>query len=272
MYELVDTTAQQDLAALAKKGVAVRVILDQNLEKSRNTAAYTFLNANGVKAVWANPTYAATHQKTITVDGKTSAIMTLNLVTQDYTTSRDFAVLDTNATDVAEIEAVFNKDFTSAAVSPTPATDLIWSPNEASAALLALIKSAKHSLQIENEEMAYTPVVTALEAAAKAGVQVQVTMTNYNNTYATQFTALTAAGVKVATYANNAPLYIHAKVILVDYGTTGAKVFLGSENFSTYSLTKNRELGLTLTTPAILTSLNATLTKDFQGGTAWPTR
>src|ERR1700722_20261340 len=34
MYELSDTTAQQDLAADASRGVTVRVILDQNLEKS----------------------------------------------------------------------------------------------------------------------------------------------------------------------------------------------------------------------------------------------
>src|ERR1700761_8215760 len=33
MYEFVDTAAQADLIALAKKGVAVRVILDQNDEK-----------------------------------------------------------------------------------------------------------------------------------------------------------------------------------------------------------------------------------------------
>src|ERR1700744_5799959 len=50
MYELVDTTAEKDLVAAAKKGVKVRVILDQNLEKSSNTTAYNYLNANGVSA------------------------------------------------------------------------------------------------------------------------------------------------------------------------------------------------------------------------------
>src|SRR5580704_14594884 len=69
MYEFVDTTAQADLIALAKKGVVVRVILDQNLELSSNTPAYNALTAGGVQCHWANPTYSATHQKTITVDG-----------------------------------------------------------------------------------------------------------------------------------------------------------------------------------------------------------
>jgi phosphatidylserine/phosphatidylglycerophosphate/cardiolipin synthase-like enzyme len=40
MYELRDTTAEDDLAADAKRGVDVRVILDSHLEKSRNTATY----------------------------------------------------------------------------------------------------------------------------------------------------------------------------------------------------------------------------------------
>ena len=75
MYELTDTTAEQDLAAAAARGVAVRVILDVNREKSHNTPAYTYLNAHGVSTVWAATKYAATHQKTITIDKKESAVM-----------------------------------------------------------------------------------------------------------------------------------------------------------------------------------------------------
>ena len=48
MYELRDSTAEGDLAAAAKRGVDVRVILDAHLERSRNTATYNFLWAHGV--------------------------------------------------------------------------------------------------------------------------------------------------------------------------------------------------------------------------------
>ena len=40
MYELVDTTFSADLVAACKRGVKVRVILDQNLEKTYNEPAY----------------------------------------------------------------------------------------------------------------------------------------------------------------------------------------------------------------------------------------
>src|SRR5579863_1305131 len=48
MYELIDTTAEGDLAAAARRGLDVRVILDAHLEMSRNTAAYNFLKAHQV--------------------------------------------------------------------------------------------------------------------------------------------------------------------------------------------------------------------------------
>ena len=93
MYELTDITVTDSLAKAAAGGVTVRVILDQNDEKTSNTPAYNYLTANKVSVHWANPAYAVTHQKTITVDSATSAIMTLNLTPEYYSTSRDFAVI-----------------------------------------------------------------------------------------------------------------------------------------------------------------------------------
>ena len=269
MYEFTDTTGEQLLAQAAAAGVTVRVILDQNLEKSGNTAAYNYLTANGVQVHWANPIYAATHQKTITVDGATSAVMTLNLTSQYYSTSRDFAVIENDPNDVAAIEATFNADFTNAAITPPDGDDLVWSPTNSQSALLALINGAQHSLLIENEEMSDTNIVNALVSAAARGVLVQIAMTNDDNEYSSEFNQIVAAGGEISTYAETASLYIHAKVILADYGSPDAQVFIGSENFSSASLTENRELGLIISDSAILASIYGTLTGDFTGGTPW---
>jgi phosphatidylserine/phosphatidylglycerophosphate/cardiolipin synthase-like enzyme len=61
--------------------------------------------------------------------------------------------------------------------------------------------------------------------------------------------------------------YIHAKTVLADYGTASAKLFLGSENFTADSLTKNRELGLIFSDAACLTGVYTAVTADFNGGT-----
>ena len=95
----------------------VRVILDQHLEKSANTAAYNYLAAHGVHVRW-GPAGTTYHQKTLTVDDATSVIMTLNLVTEDYRDTRDFAVIDTNRADVAAIVTTFNADFAGQADQP----------------------------------------------------------------------------------------------------------------------------------------------------------
>ena len=111
-------------------------------------------------------------------------------------------------------------------------------------------------------------IVSALSTAASHGVAVNVIMEN-SRTYTTEFETLQDAGVTLSMYLH-AQLYIHAKAILADYGSGNAKVFIGSENFTTASLSENRELGLITSDPAILEPLHATLQSDMDGGTAFP--
>jgi cardiolipin synthase A/B len=270
MYELQDTTASGDLCNAAARGVTVRVILDVNLEKSNNTAAYNQLNSCGVNVVWAWTKYQATHQKTITVDAATSnaqtAIMTANLTSRYYSTTRDFAVIENDLNDITAIEDTFAKDFAHETVTPSNGDDLVWSPTNSESSLLNIINNAQTSLLVENEEMSDSAIVDALENAAENGVQVTVVMTNDDNDYADEFDDLANAGVNIATYPDNSTaLYIHAKVIVAD----GTSAFVGSENFSNASLTENRELGLITTNSSIISQLTSTINSDYSGGTPW---
>ncbi len=265
MYALQDTEAEDLLGAEAAKGITVRVILDgSSNEKTNNTPAYNYLTAHGVQVIWSNPAYTYTHEKSIVVDDASVAIMTLNLQSQYYSTSRDFAVINEDANDVKAVEATFNADFADKSITPSDGDDLVWSPTDSQTQLLALINNATSSLVVENEEMGDTDIVNALVSAAKRGVNVKVIMTD-DGDYDSEFATLTAAGVHVVTYAEDASLYIHAKVILAD----GKRAFIGSENFSNTSLNDNRELGLITTNAAILSSLTSTLASDYSGGTTY---
>jgi phosphatidylserine/phosphatidylglycerophosphate/cardiolipin synthase-like enzyme len=269
IYELTDATVIDALAQAAANGLAVRVILDQNNEKTSNTPAYNSLSAKKVSVHWANPAYAVTHQKTITVDAATSAIMTLNLTPTDYATTRDFAVITSDAADIAAIETTFNADFTNAAITPPPGDNLVWSPTNSLSSLQALINGATQSLLLAQEEFDDTNLQSALLAALQRGVSVTLVQENENNKYTAELTTLKQAGAKIAIYTSTKSnaYYIHAKAILADYNTTQAKLFLGSENFTADSLGKNRELGLIFSDPACMTGVYAALTKDFSGGT-----
>lgn len=126
MYEFSDTTAEHDLAAAAKRGVQVRVILDHRA-KSVNSDAYSYFRSHDVKVTWSSSDYRYTHQKTVTADGSAAIIMTANLTSKYYATSRDFLVTDTSRSDVAAITAVFDADFAKRSVQPGRGSGLAWS-------------------------------------------------------------------------------------------------------------------------------------------------
>jgi cardiolipin synthase A/B len=243
MYELIDSRAEADLAADARRGVDVRVILDQHLEKSRNTATYHYLTAHRVHVHWA-PAGTTYHQKTLTVDNRTSAIMTLNLVKSDYAGTRDFAVIDTHRADVRAIVSTFDADFAGRHITPPDGTDLVWSPTNAESSILSVIRGARHTLAIEDEEMNDPAVTSALAAAARRGVRVSITMTA-DSEWDGAFAELARAGAHIRLYPDDSSaLYIHAKAIVADAGRTGQQVLAGSQNFSVASLGYNRELGI----------------------------
>lgn len=270
MYELNDRTAEADLAADAARGVNVRVLLDRHLEKSRNTAAYDYLTAHGVHMAWA-PAGTTYHQKTLTVDGTISVIMTLNMVSGDYADTRDFAVIDTGKADVAAIVATFNADFHGRGITPPTGTDLVWSPTNSEPAILAVINSASRTLAVENEEMGDSAVTAALESAAKRGVNVTVVMTA-DSEWDNAFTRLASAGVHVRLYPDSSrALYIHAKAVVADAARADQQLFVGSENFSAASLNHNRELGIRTANAAVANAISATIRGDYAAATPYGT-
>jgi hypothetical protein len=263
IYELKDTTLVNDLVSREKAGVNVRVILDQ-AHKSYDAAAYSALTAGGVGVTYSSTAFTYTHQKTITVDNAESYVSTGNFDTTYYATSRDYGVFDTNAADVAAIVAVFNADYAKTSITPSDGTDLVWSPTDSQSHLLTLINGAQHSLDIEQEEFSDTAVVNAIVAAANRGVTVRVVIEDPSS-YTSELNQVTAAGGKVTGYSSSTGFYIHAKTVIADYGTSTAKAFAGSENFSSNSLNANRELGLITTDSGVVSGLESTASADFTG-------
>jgi phosphatidylserine/phosphatidylglycerophosphate/cardiolipin synthase-like enzyme len=263
MYELEDTNVEQALASDAARGIAVRVLLNEGYygkkENTTNDAAYQYLTAHDVSVHWTPAYFALTHQKTLIIDDNTAIIMTMNLTPQYYASSREFNIVDTDANDISAIESTFTDDWNDENVAAQNGNDLIWSPGSENA-LLAIINGAHSSLDIYNEEMADAKVTSALEAAAQRGVVVRVDMT-YASEWKSTFSALTQTGAQVRTYAANAPLYIHAKMIIAD----NARAFVGSENFSSGSLQNNRELGIITSDQTTVGSIEQTFEKDWTG-------
>jgi len=95
---------------------------------------------------------------------------------------------------------------------------------------------------------------------------VQICGENEDGEYDSAYARLARAGIHISYYSSSAGFYIHGKVIEADYGTSHAKVFIGSENFSSTSLNDNRELGLISSNHAVLSAIAGTFAADFRSG------
>lgn len=269
MYELEDTTAVNDLVALKKKGVTVRVILDRR-HQSANSSAYNTLTGAGVGVVWSSSAFVYTHQKTITVDDVKSLVLTGNLTSQYYDTSRDYGVFTDDQRDVASIEKVFNADYAGASITPTNGDHLLWSPTDSRSRLLTVINGATKTLDVEELEFSDSTVVNAIVARAEAGVRVRVVLEDPSS-YSSEVSELEAAGGSVVGYSDPSGFYIHAKAMVADYGLSTQQVEAGSMNLSSNSLDNNRELGIILTgtgvAESVATTVETTFNGDYAGGT-----
>lgn len=266
MYELSDTTATDDLIARHRAGVNVRVVLDQ-AEKSTDQTAYNALQSAGIGVVWSSSTFAYTHQKTITVDDRESLILTGNLTSKYYATGRDYGVVDTDARDVAAVVAVFNADYAHTAITPGDGDILLWSPTTAQSRVLAVINHATKTLDVEGEEFSDSSVVDAIVARAKAGVAVRV-MVESPTQYKSEVAKVVAAGGKVVGYSSSTGLYIHAKTVIADSGLPDRLAEIGSMNYTTNSLHRNRELGVLVTDSGVCALITNQFNSDFAGGAA----
>ncbi|GAA3851380.1 hypothetical protein GCM10022403_098580 [Streptomyces coacervatus] len=270
MYELEDTTAVNDLIALENKGVTVRVILDRQ-HKTANNSAYTALTNAGVGVVWSSSSFVYTHQKTITVNGTKSLVLTGNLTSQYYATGRDYGVFTDDTRDVAAIEKVFNADYAGTSITPTDGDHLLWSPTDSRSRLLSVVNAATKTLDVEELEFSDSTVVDAIAARAKAGVTVRVVLESPSS-YSSEVSEIEAAGGTVVGYSDPNGFYIHAKAMVADYGLSTQEVEAGSMNISSNSLSNNRELGIILTgtgvAQSVATTVETTFNSDYAGGTA----
>lgn len=262
IYTLNDKEISGALISAKNRGVSVRVILNagwEGVHSKTNQKTFDYLSSNGIAIKWSPEYFALMHQKTLIIDGNKALISTFNYDKTYYKKDREFGIVDTDPTDVSAILESFNSDWNSENKISSDGRDLVWSPGSEDI-LVALIASAKKSLRIYCLEMDEPAIEDALQSASRRGVDVEVLM-SMQTSWLTAFRALTASGVKIRTYDSKAPIYIHAKVILVD----DTRAFVGSENSSVSSLENNRELGIIFSKPDIISSILNTFKADWPG-------
>jgi len=267
IYELNDPEVDAALISAHDRGVVVRVLYNYysfiSQGRNPNESAVNSLDSAGIQSKPASSSFLDTHQKTFLIDSSEAIIMTFNLQPDYFQGTRDFGITTTNPAEIAEIQRVFEADWNYQPPTVTQPT-LVWSPINSRQKILGLISHSTKTLEVYNEEIQDEACIQALISAAGRGVAVRFIsaqlMQEGRDANAPGRQTLNNGGVDAKAGTS---LYIHAKMILADYGTSDQVAFVGSENFSDASLDKNRELGILVKDKTVLDRLNTVFEQDW---------
>lgn len=258
VYLLSDKEIIAALQEAQARGVTVKVLLEKHPYEggSLNAHSAESLKSAGVSVNWTNPLFALTHQKSIVIDGSTAFILNQNLTASAFTKNREYNVIDTNAEDVTEVRNIFLADWERHSFQQT-SDHLVVSPDNARPALKEVLQNATQSIDMEMEVFTDPEMQSLLASKAKT-VKVRLILPDLKKIAANEptITKLQQAGIQIHTL--HTP-YLHAKMILVDQRSA----YVGSINFTTQSLDKNRELGIVLSEEKSITQLKNSFEEDW---------
>ncbi|HEX5416729.1 MAG TPA: phospholipase D-like domain-containing protein [Chloroflexota bacterium] len=260
MYLLSDRDVNRALEEAKRRGVRVRVMLEEHPYGSGpgNASIAQSLRNAGVATAWAPANFQLSHDKYAIADRTTALVGTANWTHAAFTANREYLVVDTNPEDVQALENLFQADWQRQQGDLTD-PHLVVSPVNSRSDLVALIDSARGGVDLEAEELQDAGIEDALIRAARRGVTVRVVTVAgpANDANADGRQHLAAGGVGVRTLQSP---YIHAKDLVADR----REAFVGSENISTASLDRNREVGLLVDDAGAITILEDTFSRDWQ--------
>jgi phosphatidylserine/phosphatidylglycerophosphate/cardiolipin synthase-like enzyme len=262
-YEMGYGATLDGLVAKAQAGVDVRVILDGVAELSVNTKYKAALEAAGAKVEWSDPQFQYMHAKTMVRDDIEALVSTGNYSRTYILKERNYVARLTDTADVADVAALFDADWNRMQPSLS-CTRLLVSPINSRDRLVALIQSATTSIDIESMQYDDSAVEKAVLAAKAAGVTVRVLLAapSWISTNTAAGSTLLSEGI-AARWLGSPD--VHVKAIVVD----GARAYLGSENISYTSLSKNREIGIIHEDAAAIAVMQSTFETDWAAATSF---
>jgi phosphatidylserine/phosphatidylglycerophosphate/cardiolipin synthase-like enzyme len=244
------------IVAAKQRGVQVRVILDP--DEAGNNAVEPIFASGGVTVRQASALYTFSHAKYLIVDRHTASIMSMNFNVDAMNSERNYGVIDKDPEDVSDLIQIFEMDWAAAGGEPPKPADLactrlVVSPNNSKMRLVELVNSAKSTLELEVLYLSETNVRNAVGEAKGRGVDVRVILEDPTDSSVEYLTGL---GIPVKFPPSS--IYLHSKLIIAD-----GVAFVGSENMSQTSLTKNREVGVFVTEPAAQQVIETAFESDW---------
>ncbi len=241
MYLFTVKDIANHIVMAKQRGVIVRVILDP--DEAGNASVTGIFNNGGIQWENAAAVYSFSHAKYLLIDRETALVMSMNFNADAMDKERNYGFVDRDPEDVTDIQAIFDQDWQLALGATPPAANLactrmIVSPVNSNQRIYDFINSATTTLDVEALYITDASIRNAVGATHDRGATVRIILEDPGDTASN-------AGVATFMQQRNVPVryavdqfYLHAKLMIAD-----GVAFVGSENYSSTSLSQNREVG-----------------------------
>ncbi len=265
MFLFTDPGLTDAVIAAKRRGVDVRVMLNPARRggESENDETKDKLSHEGIEVKDSNPAFQLTHQKSMVIDEEIGFVESFNWETRDLTVTRDYAVVTTHKTEVAEMDACFEADWVRKEFTPSGHSELIWCPNNGRERIADFIDSARHSLWLQNERYQDTVIIERLVRAVGRGVRLHI-LARPPHTLKKEKLVEGVGGLRImhdvgAKVHTLKGLKLHAKMILAD----DRRAIVGSINLSPGSFDGRRELAIETDAHHVVKRLNEAAQTDW---------
>ncbi len=265
-----------------------------NIEKGHSHASYNDL---GIQLISGSTRYKATHYKVLATNGY-AIVGTTNFdkeFDEDGVITRDFSLGLTQPSLIENLQYVFETDkmgeeiqlqqYNIADLSKDESR-FTWGPEQHRPHFKQLIEIATQSIEIYQQALQDEEITRLLVGAIERGVKVSILMSKFpfgvkhgNKSEESQNTIrnakssnhealgevrLTGTSIKEGELVGK-KLHIHAKVVLIDANDPQkAIMYLGSANFYTPALDKDRNVGIITRDPGYIKPVQEQFIKDWQ--------
>ena len=246
MFLFSDPSLLKAVIAARHRGVKVRIMLNPARRdgESENDESRKKLVAGGVDVIDSNPEFDVTHEKSMVVDDTTAFVKSLNWETKNLTETRDYAIVTTNAHEVAEIIECFEADWARKPFKGDEQSHLIWCCGNGRDRIAQFIDDSKDSLFLQNERYQDAVIIERLVRAARRGVKIHVMARPPHKLKKEKLVEAVGGmrimedvGIKIHKLRH---LKLHAKMLLSDR----VRGIVGSINLAPGSFDTRRELAI----------------------------
>ena len=247
-YIFTEKRIFEALKKAQKRGIDVKVLMEKNVYKAPflNNTRYNDLEKAWVNVAWSNPeNYSLNHTKMLIIDDE-ALISTGNYSYSSFAYNREFFIQIRDPDFVQKLTQVYSADFEWTKFSIYD-DRLILSPDMTRTKFSTMIDSAKTSIKIYSQTFSDDILEEQLSNRQQDGIDVEIIFPELSDIASNTESYNIFEDAWVSIYTMDKPK-LHAKALLIDE----KYLYLGSINFSYYSIEENREIWLIIINPEII--------------------